>query len=642
MKKRQIKIFLIEDNPGDVRLIQEMISEAADSVPKVECAERLDEGLKRLAKEDFDMLLLDLNLPDSQGLDTFFKAHNNIKEMPIVVLTGFEDETLGIKAVQEGAQDYLVKGQVDSKPLIRAMRYAIERKRGERRIGHLNTVLRTIRQVNQFISREKSRNRILQGVCDILFQTRGYQNAWIILMDKSWKILRSSQAGLDKDFLPLINRMRRGDMPDCVRKALSQSDVIAIEDPSSTCTECSFSVNYGDRGMMAVRLEHDKKIYGLLSVQAPRDSALDIEEQGLFKEIGGDIAFALHDIELEEQRKKAEDRLRESEAKARTLLENLPQRIFFKDLNSVYKSCNDNYAQDLGITPEEIAGKTDYDFYPKELAEKYRKDDQKVVKSGKTEDIEEEYIRKGRKLWVQTVKTPVRSQGGKTTGVLGIFWDITARRRAEQQIKASLREKEVLLQEIHHRVKNNMQIISSILNLQSRKITDNQILDIFKSSQDRIKSMALIHDRLYQTKDIARVDFVEYTRDLTNHLFSAHRTDPQTIKLNINIKDIFLDINTAIPCGLIINELVSNSLKHAFPNGKKGEIKIFMHPLNKNEVELIVSDNGVGFPKDVDFRDKKSLGLHLVALLAEDQLYGEIKIDRNRGTEFQIRLKVKK
>jgi two-component sensor histidine kinase/HAMP domain-containing protein len=220
--------------------------------------------------------------------------------------------------------------------------------------------------------------------------------------------------------------------------------------------------------------------------------------------------------------------------------------------------------------------------------------------------------------------------------------EVTERKKAENQIKASLHEKEVLLQEVHHRVKNNMQIISSLFNLQSGHIKDKQASEIFKSSQNRIRSMALIHERFYQSEDMARVDFAEYAQNLTGHLFSSHGINPGAVKLNLKIKDAFLDLNTAIPCGLIINELVSNSLKHAFPGNKKGEIKIAANPLNENEIELIVSDNGVGLPKEVDFRKTDSLGLHLVNLLAEDQLHGDIKLDREKGTSFHIRFKVKR
>ena len=187
-----------------------------------------------------------------------------------------------------------------------------------------------------------------------------------------------------------------------------------------------------------------------------------------------------------------------------------------------------------------------------------------------------------------------------------------------------------------------MQVISSILNLQSRNITDKQALEIFKSSQDRVRSMALIHEKLYQSRNLNRVDFSRYVQSLTTHLSSSHGINPELVNLEIDIKDTYLGISTAIPCGLIISELVSNSLKHAFPDRKKGEIKIAMRSINENEIELIVSDNGVGLPKEIDFRNTRSLGLRLVKLLAEDQLHGEIKLDGKGGTSFHIKMKVKK
>ncbi|UCC39153.1 MAG: PAS domain S-box protein [Candidatus Aminicenantes bacterium] len=210
---------------------------------------------------------------------------------------------------------------------------------------------------------------------------------------------------------------------------------------------------------------------------------------------------------------------------------------------------------------------------------------------------------------------------------------------ADIKIRASLREKEVLLKEIHHRVKNNMQIISSLLSLQSRNVKEEQTRETFKSTQNRVRSMALIHEFLYESKQFAKINFEEYIRNLTSHLFYSYGTTDSEIKFKINIKDILLDINTAIPCGLIINELITNSLKHAFPDSQKGQINITMRPLNEEEIQLTVSDNGIGLPEDVDFRKTESLGLHLVTILAEDQLKGTIKLDRKGGTKFQIRLR---
>jgi PAS domain S-box-containing protein len=214
--------------------------------------------------------------------------------------------------------------------------------------------------------------------------------------------------------------------------------------------------------------------------------------------------------------------------------------------------------------------------------------------------------------------------------------DITERKRAVEQIKASLREKEILLREIHHRVKNNLQIISTLLYLQSGYIKDKEAFEMFKESQNRLKSMALIHDKLYQFKDLGKIDIAEYIRELATDLFHSYGVKPDGVKLKIDVHEVLLGVDTAIPCGLIINELVSNSLKHAFLDGREGTIRIeLLRSVNENTFILIVSDNGVGFPKDLDFRNTETLGLQLVITLVE-QLKGTIELDRSRGTEFTI------
>jgi len=212
--------------------------------------------------------------------------------------------------------------------------------------------------------------------------------------------------------------------------------------------------------------------------------------------------------------------------------------------------------------------------------------------------------------------------------------------QAEQQIRQSLKEKEVMLREIHHRVKNNLQVISSLLKLQASHLKDGAALEMFAESQNRIRAMSLIHERLYRTDDFARIDFSEYARGLTRHLLSIYRATAPQVTLTVEIRDISLDINTAIPCGLILNELVTNCLKHAFPGGRKGTITVALSSPQPSTYELTVRDDGVGIPKGIDITTTKSLGLHLVAILAEDQLNGEIRVSRIGGTTIQIIFKV--
>ncbi len=212
--------------------------------------------------------------------------------------------------------------------------------------------------------------------------------------------------------------------------------------------------------------------------------------------------------------------------------------------------------------------------------------------------------------------------------------EIIERKKAEEQISSSLQEKVVLLREIHHRVKNNLQVISSLLNLQSSYIEDKKALEIFRESKDRIRSMALIHEKLYQSKDLNKIEFSEYVKSLINDLFSSYNVNTERITLKCDLEGISFEIDIAILCGLIINELVSNSFKHAFPAGQKGEIYVGLKQ-DQNKFILIVKDTGIGFPSNIDFRKTESLGLQLVNTLTE-QLGGKIDLNKKGCTEFKI------
>ncbi len=213
--------------------------------------------------------------------------------------------------------------------------------------------------------------------------------------------------------------------------------------------------------------------------------------------------------------------------------------------------------------------------------------------------------------------------------------ELVERERAEEQLRASLGEKQVLLQEIHHRVKNNLQIIASLINLQAGCVEDEGALEVFRESQNRIRSMALIHEQLYQSQDLARIDFADYLRDLSGYLFRAYSADPEHIVLEVAAAAVSLDIDTAIPCGLIVNELVSNALEHAFPDGRAGEIHLVLSSGQDGKVVLLVGDNGVGLPADLDVQETGTLGLQLVHSLV-GQLDGTIEVDTRGGTAVKV------
>jgi len=246
----------------------------------------------------------------------------------------------------------------------------------------------------------------------------------------------------------------------------------------------------------------------------------------------------------------------------------------------------------------------------------------------------------GERVDLEIAAHPLQLMGTRTQLII-IGRDITDRKRAEEELKASVKEKEILLKEIHHRVKNNLQIIHSLLSMQSRRIKDDEVLDELNDSQSRVKAMSLIHEKLYQSGNLSVVDLSTYIKNLSKYLLRSYETGSK-IKLKISANDVLLPIDKAIPCGLILNELISNSLKHAFPHGKEGEIRISVCSDNISGTSpesfsytLIISNNGVQFPKELDFRRTKSLGLQLVCSLTK-QLKGTIELDRSSGTEFRI------
>ena len=225
-------------------------------------------------------------------------------------------------------------------------------------------------------------------------------------------------------------------------------------------------------------------------------------------------------------------------------------------------------------------------------------------------------------------------------GFLQLFANMLAaildRSQAEQSVQASLAEKEVLLKEIHHRVKNNLQIISSLLDLQSQHTTAESAAEMFRECQSRVRSMALVHERLYRSHDLAKVDFAGYIESLTDHLLQSYWTDQQALRLELDISaDARLSIDTAIPCGLLLNELVSNCLKHAFKGRENGLLRIQLVHVPEGKLRLTVADTGIGLPEGLDVKGAHTFGLQLVSMLVK-QLNGNLSVDRTSGTTFNI------
>ncbi|WAC05822.1 MAG: PAS domain S-box protein [Methanoregula sp.] len=337
----------------------------------------------------------------------------------------------------------------------------------------------------------------------------------------------------------------------------------------------------------------------------------------------------------------ADDALKESEERFRSLVETTSDFVWEVNQDGKFIYVSPKVRDLLGYEPEEVIGKTPFDLMPPDEAEKTGKIFLEIVAGQKfIVGLESINLHKdGQRVVFETNGVPFFDTNRNLLGYRGIARDITGRKAAEEQIVKSLHEKEFLLREVHHRVRNNFQIIISLLSLQSRSIGDEVCAAAMQESQNRIRAMAFVHEKLYTSQDLAKIELEPYIKYLTTQLFTLFKVPPRTIGLVIDATNIFADINTTIPFGLIVNELVSNSLKHAFPGGRKGEISISVRD-DKKGLTLSYRDNGVGFGKDFDWRTTDTLGFKLIIGLVE-QLDGTIEQQPGEGTRFEITIKRK-
>jgi PAS domain S-box-containing protein len=517
---------------------------------------------------------------------------------------------------------------------------AINHKLSNEKIEHLNLVLQAIRYVNQLIIQEKDRSRLLKSTCKKLTMTQGYDSCWIALLDDRKKLILSAQAGLGKDFEPLKKQLKRGKLNECCRKALKKPGVIITKDSVSECSDCPLIGKEIENRALSIRLEHAGHIYGVMSISLPLFLLESKEEHDLFQEVSSDIAFALHNIEIESKQKKAEQALKESEKRLELALKGAELGTWDWNVKTGEVKFNQRWAEILEYSLDEIEPHVrswEKLVHPDDMPEVDKKLNAHL--EGKTnfyETVHRMRTKSGKWKWIlDKGKVFERDRDGKPLRAVGTHLDISQRKNSEEKVRASLKEKEVMLQEIHHRVKNNLQIIISLLRLQARFIKDKEAKELFKDSQRRIRSMAIIHEKLYRSEDFAQVNFAWYIQSFSTHLFQTYMVDSTKIKLNMDVDDIQIDINKAIPCGILLNELVSNSIKHAFPSGRKGQIKIRLKQTKAGRVSLEVKDNGVGFPKNLDFRKPETLGLQLINDLSK-QIRATLLVEIKAGTKITV------
>ena len=369
-----------------------------------------------------------------------------------------------------------------------------------------------------------------------------------------------------------------------------------------------------------------------MAVECVRKGVSDYIRKDRLARLPVAICRALEEKHLRDERKRGEELL----AHLAAIVESSDDAIIGKTLDGIILTWNRAAERLYGYSAEEMKGQPISVLMPRERPNELIAILERLRRGEGIAHYETVRCRKdGRRIDVSLTVSPIKDAAGNIIGASAIARDITQRKQAERQLKKALKEKELLLQEIHHRVKNNLQIVSSLLSIQSRRVQDEQALHAFKESQSRIQSMALIHETLCRSEDFSKIDFAEYVRELAHHLLVSYGINSQAIQLEMDLKDVRLGVDTAVPCGLLITELISNSLTHAFPSRRKGKVQVRLHPTENNRFELTISDNGIGFPREVDFRSARSIGLQLVNKLAE-QLQATIEIHTNDGTDFKM------
>ena len=343
------------------------------------------------------------------------------------------------------------------------------------------------------------------------------------------------------------------------------------------------------------------------------------------------------EFDITEQKHAAEAR-QQSEALLQAITDHSEDMIFVKDRDLRLLFLNPAGCRLHGLAAGQLLGRTDAQIHPDAAqATAFAEVDRRVMESRRTEIFEEEFTTPdGEKKTLLTAKTPRLDEHGHVVGIIGIARDITERKRAEEQLKVSLHEKEVLLREVHHRVKNNLQIVSSLLNLQSRTLTDPALLQVFASTRDRVRAMAAVHERLYESGDFAQIDLAAHLGKLARTLTLAHAPTGMTVQPVLQLESVTVDLNTAVPLSLIASELITNALKYGFAGGRTGTLTIGLRAAGGHH-ELRIGDDGPGFPAAVDPATSRTLGLRLVRDLSR-QIRAELEIDSTAaGTNVVIR-----
>ena len=874
----KIRLLLVEGNPGDVRLIMEILKENKKVEFTITNSARLDKSLKLLDEKQFEMILLDLELPDSQGLETFKKVRSHVPGLPIVILSGLKDENLALQAIKEGAQDYLTKSDINSNNLVRIVQYAIERKQAKEDLKESENKYRAIFESTGTATLIVDMNTLIIQANKECESVTGYSASKLVgkswtqfvyeqdlsmMLRRSKERTKDSESATDKYEVRLVNSkgeirntiLSIGMTPDGKTSIVSMLDIterkkveealhnseenyrllftnigegvatVDLEENFVYCNPAAESIFGVPAGKLVgknlneflnpqmlefVKNQSDKRKKGkkntyefeiIRNDKTNRQLLITVTPQyDMERNLIGSFGL-FHDIT---ERKQAEKKSRQQQEQLLAIFGGMNEVVYIADPNTyelLYQNnmvkevwgdiasgkcykvlqdrnspcpfCTNNkiFGENLGKTytwefknevnkhwyrcsdraiqwpngkmvrfelaiditdrkqSEEIQ-KTLFNISntintTDSLSELYGKvkeilgnvintenflvalyDDKAdmislpflvdekdqfktypagktmtkyVIETGKplfaTNDVVDELTQKG---FIEAIGTPSEIWLGvplkiekKIIGIISVqSYDdpnqytekdleiltfvseeialAIKHKQKDEQIEKDLAEKSLLLQEIYHRTKNNMQLIISLLkleakNMETKSLTENVGIKLLHDSYtviaNKIKSMSLVHEKLYKANDLSHINLKEYIEDLVKQLLVTYNTRSEKIKLKFELEDVYILIDSAIPLGLILSELITNVFKHAFPNNAEGEISVRLFKEKDDTINLLLGDNGVGIPKDIDLEKIETMGIQTVFSLIKYQLGGQIRYDTDNGMKWNFKFK---
>ncbi|MDA8085445.1 MAG: PAS domain S-box protein [Nitrospiraceae bacterium] len=605
MKKRLL-ILNLEDNALDSELIEAKLAEEGFSDFSLVRVENERDFIQALEGTCFDLVLADYSLPLFDGLSALKITLEKRPEVPFIFVSGAIGEDFAVEMLKNGATDYILKNRMSrlapaARRALREAREHVERRQAEDEIKKYREHLeQLVKERTAALYESENRYRLLfENAHDAIFIIDG----------------EGENAGKIVDANETAASMHGYSLPEFLE--LSVEDVYCAGDARQSPDRRDLILK-GE--WLKAELTHRRKDGSVFPVEI---------STGLLAQEGHKYIFAI--ARETSERKKAEETIRIFA----DVVQHTRIGIAIGTINGTLGLMNPAYAEMHGYTTSELYGRPIADMYsPQTRADV--PEHISVTKEKGYNKYETLRLRKDGSVFPAEVEVyAVRDKAGKALYQVANVRDITERKEAEEKIKASLLEKDILLKELYHRTKNNMQVISGLLGLESMSIGDERLQKIFKETQDRIRAMSIVHERLYESQDLSNLDISEYIGDLSRAMLESCLDCEEKVFLKLEVESIPMSIDIATPCGLIINELLSNSLKHAFPGKRKGEIRIVLKKCGE-EIMLAYSDNGVGLPEGLDPAKTKTLGLRLVNNLALGQLKGSLEILRGNGTEFRI------